>query len=63
MEHPLVACLLIRARSFMGSILLPIEPFSTPQLVRYFPSQKYDLHTDFWPEHQITTDENTGTQV
>jgi prolyl 4-hydroxylase len=47
----------------MGSMLLPIEPFSTPQLVRYFPSQKYDLHTDFWPEHQITTDENTGEQV
>lgn len=40
----------------MGSMLLPHEPFSTPQLVRYFPSQKYDLHTDFWPEHQIIND-------
>jgi prolyl 4-hydroxylase len=34
-------------------MLLPSEPFSTPQLVRYFPGQKYDLHTDFWPEHQV----------
>lgn len=40
----------------MGSMLLPDDPFSTPQLVRYFPSQKYDLHTDFWPQHQIMND-------
>ncbi|KAJ4372464.1 hypothetical protein N0V83_004238 [Neocucurbitaria cava] len=56
MEHPLVDCLLSRARTFMGSMMLPHEPFSVPQLVRYFPSQKYDLHTDFWPEHQIMND-------
>jgi len=37
-------------------MLLPYEPFSVPQLVRYFPSQKYDLHTDFWPEHQVMND-------
>src|SRR6185312_7666452 len=43
-------------RRFMGSMLLPHEPFSVPQLVRYFPDQKYDLHTDFWPEHQIIND-------
>lgn len=36
--------------------MLPHEPFSVPQLVRYFPSQKYDLHTDFWPEHQVMND-------
>jgi prolyl 4-hydroxylase len=58
-----VECLLSRARDFMGSIMLPSEPFSIPQLVRYFPSQEYDLHTDFWPEHQITTDESTGEKV
>ncbi|KAF2030066.1 hypothetical protein EK21DRAFT_112359 [Setomelanomma holmii] len=52
-EHPLVDCILSRARKFMGSMLLPDEPFSVPQLVRYFPGQKYDLHTDFWPEHQV----------
>lgn len=56
MDDPLVDCILRRARTFMGSMLLPHEPFSVPQLVRYFPSQKYDLHTDFWPEHQIMTD-------
>ncbi|KAI4673213.1 uncharacterized protein J4E88_008825 [Alternaria novae-zelandiae] len=59
---PLVECLLNRARTFVGSMLLPSEPFSIPQLVRYFPGQKYNLHTDFWPEHQITTLEN-GRQV
>lgn len=40
----------------MGSMLLPHEPFSVPQLVRYEPRQKYDLHTDFWPEHQVIND-------
>jgi prolyl 4-hydroxylase len=40
----------------MGSMLLPSEPFSIPQLVRYYPSQKYDLHTDFWPQHQVLND-------
>lgn len=62
MEDPLVMCLLNRARTFMGSMLLPSEPFSIPQLVRYFPGQKYNLHTDFWPEHQVTTLAN-GRQV
>jgi prolyl 4-hydroxylase len=38
-------------------MLLPSEPFSVPQLVRYAPSQKYDLHTDFWPEHQVLRDD------
>ncbi|KAF1840398.1 uncharacterized protein K460DRAFT_389938 [Cucurbitaria berberidis CBS 394.84] len=56
MDNPLVECILGRARTFMGSMMLPHEPFSVPQLVRYFPSQKYDLHTDFWPEHQIMND-------
>jgi len=37
-------------------MLQPHEPFSTPQLVRYFPGQRYDLHTDFWPKHQILSD-------
>jgi prolyl 4-hydroxylase len=40
----------------MGSMLLPHEPFSIPQLVRYRPGQKYDLHTDFWPQHQVMND-------
>ncbi|KAF2869459.1 hypothetical protein BDV95DRAFT_449150, partial [Massariosphaeria phaeospora] len=52
LAHPLVTCLLARARTFMGSMLQPSEPFSVPQLVRYFPSQKYDFHTDHWAQHQ-----------
>jgi prolyl 4-hydroxylase len=37
-------------------MLLPHEPFSVPQLVRYSPQQKYDLHTDYWQEHQVMND-------
>ncbi|KAF2118297.1 hypothetical protein BDV96DRAFT_381915 [Lophiotrema nucula] len=55
-DLPLVDCILHRARTFVGSMLQPYEPFSIPQLVRYFPSQKYDLHTDFWPQHQVMND-------
>jgi len=55
-DEPLVACILSRARNFMGSMIQPDEPFSIPQLVRYAPKQRYDLHTDFWPQHQITKD-------
>ncbi|CAI6277505.1 unnamed protein product [Periconia digitata] len=55
-DHPLVACILARARRFLGSMLLPSEPFSLPQLVRYHASQRYDLHTDFWPTHQLMKD-------
>lgn len=40
----------------MGAMLQPDEPFSIPQLVRYYDSQRYDLHTDFWPQHQIMND-------
>ncbi|KAH7408146.1 hypothetical protein DE146DRAFT_776450 [Phaeosphaeria sp. MPI-PUGE-AT-0046c] len=54
--HPLVSCILSRARTFLGSSMLSSEPFSVPQLVRYHPGQKYNLHTDFWPEHQVTSD-------
>ncbi|KAF2261852.1 hypothetical protein CC78DRAFT_583218 [Lojkania enalia] len=50
---PLVQCILTRARTFMGSTLSPTERFSTPQLVRYERGQKYDLHTDHWPSHQV----------
>ncbi|KAF2636169.1 hypothetical protein P280DRAFT_410092, partial [Massarina eburnea CBS 473.64] len=55
-HHPLVSCIISRARHFMGSTLQPYEPFSLPQLVRYAPSQRYDLHTDFWPQHQLMKD-------
>jgi len=40
----------------MGSMLQPYEPFSIPQLVRYHPSQRYDLHTDFWLSPRVMDD-------
>ncbi|KAK7191817.1 2OG-Fe(II)oxygenase family Oxidoreductase [Paraphaeosphaeria sporulosa] len=55
-EEPLVACIVDRARAFLGTMLHAHEPFSTPQLVRYFQTQRYDLHTDFWPRHQRLSD-------
>ena len=55
-DHPLVACIVARARAFLGTVMRPDEPFSTPQLVRYRPTQRYDLHTDFWPAHQLLAD-------
>ncbi|EOA88942.1 uncharacterized protein SETTUDRAFT_38254 [Exserohilum turcica Et28A] len=54
LSHPLVSCILSRARRFMGTMLLPSEPFSIPQLVRYVAGQKFNLHTDFWAQHQVT---------
>ncbi|KAF2785501.1 hypothetical protein K505DRAFT_380848 [Melanomma pulvis-pyrius CBS 109.77] len=54
--YPLVSCILTRARTFMGAMLQPDESFSIPQLVRYAPKQRYDLHTDFWPQHQVVND-------
>ncbi|KAF2442115.1 hypothetical protein P171DRAFT_61539 [Karstenula rhodostoma CBS 690.94] len=59
-ETPLVACIVARARTFLGTMLHTHEPFSTPQLVRYLPSQRYDLHTDFWPRHQRLSDGSGG---
>lgn len=56
MQNPLVACILARARSFLGAMMGVYEPFSTPQLVKYLPTQRYDLHTDFWPRHQLLAD-------
>ncbi|KAF2281291.1 uncharacterized protein EI97DRAFT_463647 [Westerdykella ornata] len=55
-DHPLVTCILSRARAFLGGSMLPDEPFATPQLVKYRPGEKYDLHTDFWPTHQVLKD-------
>ncbi|KAF2187695.1 hypothetical protein K469DRAFT_661716 [Zopfia rhizophila CBS 207.26] len=55
-DLPLVTCILSRARKFMGTMMQPWEPFSMPQLVRYYAGQKYDLHTDYWTSHQIMND-------
>ncbi|KAF2001218.1 hypothetical protein P154DRAFT_596836 [Amniculicola lignicola CBS 123094] len=56
LDIPIVQCILSRARTFLGTSMRPSDTFSIPQIVRYFPGQKYDLHTDFWPQHQITND-------
>jgi prolyl 4-hydroxylase len=37
-------------------MLQPHEPFSMPQLVKYTPGQKYDLHTDFWLSPRLMDD-------
>lgn len=58
MQNPLVSCIISRARSFLGTMMDVNEPFSTPQLVRYFSTQRYDLHTDFWPRNQLLPDDS-----
>ncbi|TVY23685.1 Prolyl 4-hydroxylase [Lachnellula hyalina] len=50
---PAVSCILGRARSFLGPALLaPTEDFGTPQIVRYAPGGKFDLHYDWYPAPQ-----------
>lgn len=43
--------------------MLPEEPFATPQLVKYRPGEKYELHTDFWPTHQVLKDKRGGARL
>ncbi|TVY21570.1 Prolyl 4-hydroxylase 13 [Lachnellula arida] len=50
---PPVSCILSRARSFLSpSLLSDSEDFGTPQIVRYAPGQKFDLHYDWYPSPQ-----------
>jgi prolyl 4-hydroxylase len=51
--HPVVGCVLSRASAFMGTMLAPgKDDIGAPQLVRYRPGQKFDLHTDWYPRPQ-----------
>ncbi|PKS10130.1 hypothetical protein jhhlp_001880 [Lomentospora prolificans] len=48
-----VRCVLDRANDFMGTMLSPgKDEMGSPQLVRYKPKQKFDLHFDWYPVPQ-----------
>jgi len=49
-EEAVVACVLDRARNFMGTMLAPgRDEMGSPQLVRYKPKQKFNKHMDWYP--------------
>lgn len=50
-----VSCLLARARSLLGSVLVPgrDDMGGDPQLVRYTPGQKFDVHTDWFRQPRV----------
>ncbi|KAH8602056.1 hypothetical protein B0O99DRAFT_680204 [Bisporella sp. PMI_857] len=53
---PVAQCILDRARAFMGTLLRPIDDFSTPQLVQYQASEYFNLHHDWYPSPQLMAD-------
>ncbi|KAK0740396.1 hypothetical protein B0T18DRAFT_417859, partial [Schizothecium vesticola] len=58
-----VACLLARARSLLGAVLVPgrDDMGGDPQLVRYTPGQKFDVHTDWFRKPRVLdADRETG---
>ncbi|KAK1834491.1 hypothetical protein QBC39DRAFT_252166 [Podospora conica] len=57
-----VTCLLARARSVLGSVLVPgrDDMGGAPQLVRYTPGQKFDVHTDWFRKPRVL-DEDRGS--
>lgn len=48
--------MLTRARSFLGTLLLPSDDFGTPQIVRYTRGQKFDVHHDWYDSPQRVRD-------
>ncbi|KAF2452895.1 hypothetical protein BDY21DRAFT_357818 [Lineolata rhizophorae] len=63
-DFPVASCILSRARQFMGTALGPsntsLSDFSVPQLVRYGPGQKFDVHHDAFPQPRM--DQSAGRQ-
>lgn len=58
-----VTCLLARTRSLLGSVLVPgrDDMGGDPQLVRYTPGQKFDVHTDWFRQPRVLDgDRETG---
>ncbi|KAI0125594.1 hypothetical protein BJ170DRAFT_439403 [Xylariales sp. AK1849] len=56
-DDPAVACVLERARQFLGSMLDPAaDEMGIPQLVRYTAGQHYDLHHDWLRDNQQAFD-------
>ncbi|OCL14392.1 hypothetical protein AOQ84DRAFT_281168, partial [Glonium stellatum] len=56
LDNPYVTCVLTRARSFLGTMLLPSENFGMPQLVHYKAKQRFDLHHDWYDSPQLLPD-------
>lgn len=62
-SDPTVTCLLARTRSLLGSVLVPgrDDMGGDPQLVRYTPGQKFDVHTDWFRQPRVLEgDRETG---
>lgn len=60
-DDPAVTCVLDRARRFMGATLtLPHDDFQPPQLVRYAPGQRFDVHADWFATPQDRKPDSSG---
>jgi prolyl 4-hydroxylase len=56
-DDPVVECVLARASNFMGTGLRPEwDEIGPPQLVRYGPGQRFDLHHDWFDTPRIAKD-------
>ncbi|KAE8373709.1 hypothetical protein BDV26DRAFT_284900 [Aspergillus bertholletiae] len=51
-SDPVMACIGARALDFQGGMQRALGDYGNPQLVRYEPQQKVNLHYDWWDEPQ-----------
>ena len=51
-SDPTIACIGARALDFHGGVQRALGDYGNPQLVRYEPGQKVNLHYDWWNEPQ-----------
>lgn len=57
LDDPTVQCVLGRARSFMGTVMVDgKDEMGPPQLVRYTASQRFNIHHDFYETPQWAYD-------
>ncbi|KAK0613319.1 hypothetical protein B0T14DRAFT_437148 [Immersiella caudata] len=53
-SDPITQCILLRASSFLGTLLSPgRDEIGPSQIVRYLPGQKFDPHTDWFPQPRV----------
>ncbi|KAK4444400.1 hypothetical protein QBC34DRAFT_487815 [Podospora aff. communis PSN243] len=53
-SDPVTHCILSRASSFLGTLLSPgRDEIGPSQIVRYLPGQKFDPHTDWFPQPRV----------
>jgi prolyl 4-hydroxylase len=58
-DHPAVACVLGRARTFLGTMLRDgWDEMGPPQLVRYGPGQRFNVHHDWYDTPRWANDES-----